>query len=91
MTMNALNAVAQFERDLVIERTQSGLKRAKLEGKTLGRPSTLSEEQKYRVRDDLATGMSISAIARKFATSRQTIMRVRDERQRASHLRNGTT
>jgi DNA invertase Pin-like site-specific DNA recombinase len=42
MTMNVLNAVAQFERDLLIERTQSGPKRAKSEGKALGRPSTLS-------------------------------------------------
>ncbi|MBB6182619.1 transposase [Rhizobium flavum] len=32
------------------------------------------------MRDDLATGMSVSAIAKKFATSRQTIMRVRDNR-----------
>lgn len=75
MTMNVLNAVAQFERDLLIERTQFGLKRAKSEGKTLGRPFTLSDEQKQGVRNDLATGMSVSAIARKFATSRQTIMR----------------
>jgi putative DNA-invertase from lambdoid prophage Rac len=80
MTMNVLNAVAQFERDLLIERTQSGLKRAKSEGKALGRPSTLSERQKQDVRDDLAIGMSVSAIAKKFATSRQTIMRVRDNR-----------
>lgn len=79
MTMQVLNAVAQFERDLLIERTQSGLERAKSEGKTLGRPSTLSDEQKKDVRDDLAKGMSVSAIARKFTTSRQTIMRVRDE------------
>ena len=28
MTMNVLNAVAQFERDLLIERTQSGLTRS---------------------------------------------------------------
>ncbi len=70
--------IAQFERDLLIERTQSGLKRAKSEGKALGRPSTLSEKQKHDVRGDLATGMSVSAVARKFATSRQTIMRVRD-------------
>lgn len=83
MTMNVLNAVAQFERDLLIERTQSGLKRAKSEGKTLGRPFTLSDEQKQGVRNDLATGMSVSAIARKFATSRQTIMRVRDEGSRS--------
>jgi len=79
MTMQVLNAVAQFELDLLIERTQAGLKRAKSEGKTLGRPSTLSEEQKQGVRDDLAKEMSVSAIARKFGTSRQTIMRVRDE------------
>jgi len=46
MTMNVLNAVAQFERDLLIERTQFGIKRAKSEGKALGRPSTLSERQK---------------------------------------------
>ena len=83
MTMTVLNAVAQFERDLLIERTQSGLKRAKSEGKALGRPSTLSDKQKQDVRDDLATGMSVSAIARKFMTSRQTIMRVRDEGSRS--------
>jgi putative DNA-invertase from lambdoid prophage Rac len=83
MTMQVLNAVAQFERDLLIERTQSGLKRAKSEGKTLGRPSTLNDEQKQDVRDDLAKEMSVSAIAKKFRTSRQTIMRVRDEGSRS--------
>lgn len=77
MTMNVLNAVAQFERDLLIERTQSGLNRAKAEGKTLGRPATLSEQQKQAVRDGLAAGESVSALARKFGTSRQTVMRVR--------------
>lgn len=78
MTMNVLNAVAQFERDLRIERTQSGLKRAKSEGKVLGHPSSLGENQKQDVREDLNRGMSISAVARKFATSRQTITRVRE-------------
>ena len=33
--MNVINAVAQFERDLLIERTQSGLARDKEEGKPL--------------------------------------------------------
>jgi putative DNA-invertase from lambdoid prophage Rac len=77
MTMNVLNAVAQFERDLLIERTQSGLNRAKAEGKTLGRPATLSEQQKQAVRDELAAGVSVSALARKLGTSRQTVMRAR--------------
>jgi putative DNA-invertase from lambdoid prophage Rac len=55
MNMNVLNAVAEFERGLLVERTQSGLKRAKLEGKALGRPSTFSDKQKQDVREDLAT------------------------------------
>src|SRR6516165_3823055 len=38
MTMGVLNAVAEFERDLLIVRTQAGLNRARAEGKTLGRP-----------------------------------------------------
>nr|WP_084664589.1 recombinase family protein [Pseudochrobactrum sp. AO18b] len=79
MTMNVLNAVAQFERDLLIERTQSGLKRAKSEGKSLGRPSTFDDKQKQDVLADLVEGRSISAIARKFVTSRQTIMRIRKQ------------
>ena len=32
MTMGVINAVAQFERDLLVERTHSGLTRAKAEG-----------------------------------------------------------
>src|SRR5215208_6139708 len=49
LTMNVLNAVAEFERDLLIERTQAGLSRAKDEGKTLGRPSSLSDDQRREV------------------------------------------
>lgn len=78
MTMNVINAVAQFERDLLIERTQSGLSRAKSQGKKLGRPSALSTEEKYLVREKIENGDTVSAIAREFNTSRQTIMRIRE-------------
>jgi putative DNA-invertase from lambdoid prophage Rac len=78
MTMQVLNAVAQFERDLLIERTNSGLARAKAAGATLGRPSALDVEQQAAVRAGLQAGASISALAKQFDTSRQTIMRVRD-------------
>lgn len=78
MTMNVLNAVAQFERDLLIERTQTGLMRARSEGKTLGRRPSLSEKQKQGIADDLVAGMTVAAVARKYSTSRQTIMRARD-------------
>lgn len=77
MTMNVINAVAQFERELLIERTQSGLARAKASGKPLGRPSALSEAQQAEVKEKLQSGETISDIARQFETSRQTIMRIR--------------
>lgn len=60
-----------------LKRTQSGLNRAKAEGKTLGRPARLSEQQKQPARDELAAGVSVSALARKLGTSRQTVMRAR--------------
>ena len=77
MTMNVINAVAQFERDLLIERTQSGLSRAKSQGKKLGRPSAFSTEEQQLVREKIENGDTVSAIAREFNTSRQTIMRIR--------------
>jgi len=54
MTMQVLGAVAEFERDLLIERTQSGLKRAKAEGKKLGRPEatdTTAAVQRLKAQD----------------------------------------
>jgi len=46
MTMGVLNAVAEFERDLIVEMRQAGLKRAKAEGKALGRPASLTADQR---------------------------------------------
>jgi len=78
LTMGVINAVAQFERDLLIERTQSGLARAKARGKPLGRPTVLTTDQQAQERERIAAGETISAIASDMGTSRQTIMRVRD-------------
>ena len=77
MTMGVINHVAQFERDLLIERTQSGLIRAKSQGKKLGRPNVLSSSDTIEVKDMLNQGKTISSIARFFNTSRQTIMRIK--------------
>lgn len=81
MTMQVVNAVAEFERDLLIERTQAGLARARSEGKALGRPLSLSPEEVATARERLAAGDPVAAIARDLGTSRQTIMRVRDAAQ----------
>ena len=78
LTMNVINAGAEFERDLLVERTQAGLSRANAEGKTLGRPPSLTNDLRREVERRLREGVPVSALAREFKTSRQTIMRVRD-------------
>jgi putative DNA-invertase from lambdoid prophage Rac len=62
MTMGVINSVAQFERDLLIERTQSGLKRARAAGEVFGRPPTLTKAQRVVVQQQLAAGASVSAL-----------------------------
>lgn len=80
MTMQVISAVAEFEKDLLIERTHSGLARARAAGKRFGRPPALSDEQKQAVLERIDAGASISSIARDFDTTRQTILRVRASR-----------
>jgi putative DNA-invertase from lambdoid prophage Rac len=83
MTMQVLAAVAEFERDLLIERTQAGITRAKAEGKTFGRPPALTESQQAKALRRLAKGDPVAQIARDLGTSRQTVMRLRERRERA--------
>ncbi|HAJ7160323.1 TPA: Hin recombinase [Escherichia coli] len=55
--------------------------RARDAGKCFGRPPILNEEQKQKVLERIKSGASISAIAREFRTTRQTILRVRAKQQ----------
>ena len=71
-----INAVAEFERDLLIERTQAGLARARAEGKAIGRPARLTPEQRRDAERLLRDGRSASAVAREFKVGRATIRRV---------------
>lgn len=58
-----------MERDLLVERTQAGLARAKNEGKILGRPSKTTAEQRAEIVAKYAAGEFISALARQYAVS----------------------
>ena len=79
MTMAVIAAVAEFERDLLIERTQAGLLRAKAQGKKLGRPSRLTLGQHEAVRSRRSQGASLGVLAKEFGVSRSAIQRA--ERQ----------
>ena len=76
MTMAVIAAVAEFERDLLVERTQAGLSRAKAQGKKLGRPSSLTLDQQDLIRRRRASGASLGMLAKEFGVSRSAIQRV---------------
>ena len=76
MTMAVIAAVAEFERDLLIERTQAGLARAKASGKALGRPQTLTDDQQRTIIEKRRQGVSLGALAKEYDVSRAAIQRV---------------
>lgn len=76
MMLNVISAFAQFERDLLRERTHAGLKRALAQGKVLGRRKLLTKEQEEEIKRQLTAGdATISGLARKLGVSRATVMR----------------
>lgn len=75
MTMGVIAAVAEFERDLLIERTQAGLSRARAEGKQLGRPMVLNEAQHAEIAEKRKAGISLRALAREYGVSLASVQR----------------
>ena len=76
LMLNMLAAVAEMERDLLVERTQAGLQRAKSEGKMLGRPTKTNDQQREQIISRHKLGTSVSELSRDYGISRASIMRV---------------
>jgi putative DNA-invertase from lambdoid prophage Rac len=75
LMLTMLAAVAEMERDLLVERTQSDLAGAKKEGKTLGRPSKTTQEQRAEIVAKYSAGdVSVSELARQYQVSRANIL-----------------
>src|SRR5256886_17547221 len=66
LQLNILMAVAEFEREIIRERVNAGLRAARARGARLGRPSTLMQHLP-RVRELRKSGLSISAVARELS------------------------
>ena len=77
MTVKVLAAVADFERDLIIERTLAGQARARSEGKKFGRPTKTTETNRKEIMSMLAQGETVTAVAKAFGVSRGTIVAIR--------------
>jgi len=78
LLLTMLTAVAAMERDLLIERTQAGLARAKAEGKILGRKPKTTEDQRVIIREQLNSGVSVSQLARDYGISRAAVISIRE-------------
>ena len=63
LMVKMLAAVADFERDLIIERTQAGQARARAAGTHMGRPSKTTPDQQRAIRKALAAGATVSSMA----------------------------
>jgi len=76
-----IGAIAELERNLIVERVRAGMRRARLEGRSIGRPAlSLNRET---ILEDRRRGQSIGQIARAHRISRTTVHRVLHEHPHA--------
>jgi DNA invertase Pin-like site-specific DNA recombinase len=75
MIMTVFAGIAQFERSLILRRTDEGRKAAMSRGVTFGRPRKMRPDQADLARQLVLEGKSISAIARTFNVHPATIYR----------------
>jgi DNA invertase Pin-like site-specific DNA recombinase len=68
-----ISAIAELERSLIVERVRAGMRRAKLEGRRIGR-TPLDVDHVALVRDRLA-GMSLTRVAQQYGLSRASVVR----------------
>jgi putative DNA-invertase from lambdoid prophage Rac len=84
-----LQLAAELERDAKRARALDAAAIAKQVGTPQGRPASLSESQRQQALSALATGSTVTAVARVLSTSRQTIIRLRDAASRQATPRDG--
>jgi len=73
--VHILGAFAQFERELIQERTKLGLARVRAQGQILGRPKVISQEIRDKVLEMAQNGISKRKIAISLGISRTNVQR----------------
>jgi DNA invertase Pin-like site-specific DNA recombinase len=80
LLLTILGGMGEFERSLILSRTQEGRSRAKAEGKRFGRKWKLTLHQRREAIARRDAGESYPAIARSFNVSHTVIMRICERR-----------
>ena len=87
MMMQMVGAFAEYEREMVRERTRAGLEQARKEGRTGGRRPKLSAAQEQDIIDSVTSGRRTAAeCARLFGVHRSTVSRLLDRHAQANPL-----
>jgi DNA invertase Pin-like site-specific DNA recombinase len=82
--LTIIGAISELERSLIVERVKAGMRRAKLEGRRIGRtPLNINREQ---VVEDRRSGMSLTKVAAKHHISRASVGRFMKESGSSTHL-----
>jgi DNA invertase Pin-like site-specific DNA recombinase len=76
LLLTVLGGLAEFERSLIMARTQAGIAKAKELGVKFGRRLKLNPKQRQIIADRYAKGETMLAIARDFGVSEPTVWRV---------------
>jgi DNA invertase Pin-like site-specific DNA recombinase len=86
--LTIIGAIAELERSLIVERVKAGMRRAKLEGRRIGRqPLNIDREQ---VVADRKSGMSLTQVSRKHRISRASVCRLMKETRAGSYATSET-
>ena len=75
LLFNVLGSIAEFERDLIRERTLAGVAAARKRGATIGRPSAMDEEALARARRMRDSGKSLRQIGEMLGVGVATVHR----------------
>ena len=70
-----MGALAEFERDLIVERTKAGMDAARKRGQHLGRPKKLDHAQLAHAREMIEQGKSRNEVARLLSVNPSTLYR----------------
>ena len=76
LMLTVLGGLAEFERELIIARTDDGRKRAQARGVRFGRPAALTPHQRHEALQRLSQGEPQAEIARSYDVSQATISRL---------------
>ncbi len=76
-----IGAIAELERNLIVERVRAGMRRARLEGRQIGR--TPLQVDRVALLRDRQTGTSLNDLARTYRISKASVCRVIKDAQQA--------